>query len=210
MFKIVAISDTHGSHKELDLPLGDVIVHCGDYSPTGSLEDILEVAKWLESLDYKHKICVSGNHDAEAEQRPRLTKDIFKDSGVAYLDNAEFVIDGVKFWGSPITPAFMNWHFMRDRGDNIAMIWKQIPNDTDVLITHGPPLNILDENHRHQHCGCWDLNDKIRKVKPKVHLFGHIHESYGAYTHADGVRHYNCAVMNEWYDVVNKATEVEL
>jgi len=206
--KLVVVSDSHGDHERLDIPDGDVFIHCGDFSMQGRIADLLNFNSWLGKLPHKHKIVVAGNHDFICEKNYHLAKGSFTNAN--YLENEEMVIDGVTFWGSPYAPEFHNWAFMKERGDDIARIWKKIPSYVNVLITHGPPMGILDVNTRHEHCGCWDLDHKIRKIKPKVHVFGHIHEAYGSYKHKDGVRHFNCCVVNEYYDVVNKPTEIEL
>jgi len=95
------------------------------------------------------------------------------------LNDSPFEYEGLKFWGSPISPTFFDWSFNRDRGPKIKRHWDMIPNDTDILITHGPPAGILDRNRKNVNCGCDDLLEALARVNPKLHVFGHIHESYG-------------------------------
>jgi len=222
--KLVCISDTHGSHDELVIPNGDVLIHCGDYSPTGDFKDMCRFNEWLGTLPHAHKLVVSGNHDWYAEKAGNyVVKKLF--SNATYLENEEIEIGGYKFWGSPITPEFMNWSFMRKRGNEIAGVWEQIPDNIDVLITHGPPYKILDETPRHEHVGCWDLLYHSKRVKPKIHVFGHIHHGYGSKTiwwhngeardcrqdEADKCTVFiNCASLDEMYAVANQPIVVDI
>ena len=150
--KITFISDTHGKHAELTdkLPGGDVLIHSGDFMRGGHDEnEAMDFFDWFEHdvQGYDHKIFIAGNHDRlfenEPEQAIRL-KDAYAPSAI-YLQDSSVKINGIKFYGSPHTPAFNNWAFNVERdSDEIEEIWNKIPNDTDVLITHGPPLGILD------------------------------------------------------------------
>ena len=146
----------------------------------------------------KHKIVTAGNHDKPVQKQTSRCRRLFKEAGVTLLLNEEIVIDGVKFWGSPITPTFLNWHFMQDRGKEIALVWKYIPDDVDVLITHGPAYGHLDLCPAYppmqplpKVAGCLDLLLRLRELKiksgwknPQVHVFGHIHCGAGV-AHSD-------------------------
>ena len=190
--KIVAISDTHGGHHQVTVPDADVLIHCGDYCKYGQIEEVKDFAVWLKKLPHKHKLVVAGNHDKPVEQRTDKCRRIFKEAGVTLLLNEEVVIDGVKFWGSPITPTFLDWHFMKDRGPAIADVWREIPWDVDVLITHGPAYGHGDlcPPYRTAHrkvAGCFELLKRIKQIhvasgykNPRIHVFGHIHDGYGA------------------------------
>jgi Icc-related predicted phosphoesterase len=85
------------------------------------------------------------------------------------LENSSVLVNGLKIYGLPITPYFLGMAFNKRRGDEIKKVWKKIPSDTDIPITHGPPFGILDKN-----VGCEELLAKVIKVKPKLHVFGHI------------------------------------
>jgi Icc-related predicted phosphoesterase len=123
------------------------------------------------------------------------------DSGTEYK--------GLKIWGSPHTPTFFNWHFMKDRGEEIKKHWDMIPTDTDILITHGPSCGVRDKNRQMQNCGCEDLRDKLLELKNlKLHAFGHIHESYGSTK--EKYISVNASIMNEHYQSVNKPLRIEL
>ena len=137
--KLVCTSDTHGFHHRLKLPPGDVLIHAGDFCSRGDEWEAKNFAVWLHDQNYKHKIVISGNHDRIMEKDPQFGELLF--GGVAhYLLDSSVVIDGIKFYGSPWQPAFNNWAFNIPRdSDEIAAKWNLIPDDTDVLITHGPP-----------------------------------------------------------------------
>ncbi len=123
--------------------------------------------------------------------------------GVQYLKDSGTLVNGIKIWGSPVTPWLFNWAFNRMRGDNIGRHWDLIPEDTDILITHGPPFRTLDKNIEEIHIGCKDLFLRIQDVKPKLHIFGHVHESYGV-VEKHGMTFINASVLNEKYEIVNQ------
>lgn len=175
--KLTFISDTHSKHDAIKLGRGDVLIHCGDISKNGSLEDIKRFAAYLKKQEFSHKLVIAGNHDfCFEDERKFEAEDILKQCGIIYLNDSGVEIDGMKFWGSPVQPEFFNWAFNRRRGEEIKKYWDLIPNDTDILITHGPPFEILDECADGQKVGCEDLLNRIQKLKLKVHAFGHIHE----------------------------------
>ncbi|MCB9235695.1 MAG: metallophosphatase domain-containing protein [Bacteroidia bacterium] len=206
--KIVFISDTHGKHKDLQLPDGDVLVHAGDLSPRGSARDLQEFFHWFETRPHAHKICIAGNHDFLAEDNPEMFAKLVPDN-VIYLNDSGCEIEGVKFWGSPITPWFYDWAFNRKRGEEIARYWSLIPEDTDVLITHGPPYGILDKTARGDLAGCEELLRRVEEVQPKIHVFGHIHEARGAVKKGK-TQFVNASVLNLMYMLVFDPQEYSL
>ena len=186
--KIVCISDTHSQHGTLDsndrLPLGDIIIHAGDATSRGSSNEIEEFLQWFSALPHPVKILIAGNHDWGFERSPHIYRIMCRNLGIVYLEDDEYLHKGVKFWGSPIQPEFFNWAFNRDRGADIQKHWDLIPTDVDVLITHGPPWGILDKVPGNRHAGCVDLlHTIVSDIKPKFHIFGHIHEGRGIQTH---------------------------
>src|SRR5690606_1344256 len=202
--QIVAISDTHGKHRDLQpLPKGDVLIHSGDVSRGGTKEQRTDFLKWFAAQNHTHKIFIAGNHDFFFEQaNPEEINSIIPD-GVIYLNDSGMKINGVQFWGSPITPWFNNWAFNRDRGDEIKKHWELIPDDTNVLITHGPPFGILDETVYGNRTGCEDLLLRVDQVKPKFHIFGHIHEDYGNFKKGE-TSFVNASVLDDWYVMKNQ------
>lgn len=222
--RLVCISDTHNYHKDLVLPEGDVLIHCGDFSMGGSFRELAAFIAWIGQTNFKHKICVAGNHDFLAEENPTLIKAMFQENGVNYLVNESVEIDGYTFWGSPYTLQFMDWAFMKAPKD-IEKIWVQIPDKVDVLITHGPPFRILDQTSRRDHVGCASLLYHTTRVKPKIHCFGHIHEAYGSKTiwwNGDKAAEcrqtpedkttvfLNCASMDEHYSLEHEPMVIDL
>jgi len=175
--KIVIISDTHGMHRSLDMPDGDVLIHAGDFTTRGTLDNVIEFNEWLGTLDYKHKIVISGNHELSLENYPEKAKELI--TNAIYLKDSSVVIDGVKFYGAPWQPYFFNWAFNLQRGAEIKEKWDLIDNDTDVLITHGPPHGCLDDIVGGKHVGCEELMKAVHRIQPKLHVFGHIHSGYG-------------------------------
>lgn len=201
--KFVAISDTHCRHRNLRLPKGDVIIHAGDISYRGEKREIEDFLDWFGKLPFSHKIFIAGNHDFFFEkEKSALIQKLIPDT-VHYLKDEEIVIDGIKIWGSPYTPWFYRWAFNKRRGEPLASHWEKIPADTDVLLTHGPVYGILDMLVNEQHAGDKDLLKKLLAIKPKVHICGHIHESYGMIKR-QGILFINACILNESYELVNK------
>ena len=207
--KIVVISDTHGQHraKSLKLSEGDMIIHAGDISSKGTLNSVVDFLDWFSGLSYKYKIFIAGNHDFLFEKdTPENIKKLIPEN-VIYLNDSKVIIEGINIWGSPIQPLFYNWAFNRKRGEEIKKHWDLIPDDTDILITHGPAFNILDKTVRNDLAGCEDLLKKIKIVKPKYHIFGHVHEAYGEIEEF-GVKFINASLMTERYKLKNKAVVI--
>ncbi len=178
--RIVAVADTHTFEDDLVVPEGDVFVHAGDLTRRGSLGQLAPVAEWIRRLPHRHKLVVAGNHDWCFVREPEEARALLGD-GVVYLEDSGTTIDGVRFWGSPWQPEFNDWAFNLPRGAPLAEKWALIPRDTDVLITHGPPLGFGDTSSVGGRQGCEELLARVRVVKPKLHLFGHIHEDGGVW-----------------------------
>lgn len=165
---ILHLSDTHNLHRQLtDLPDADIIIHSGDFTMVGTKQEAIDFLNWFCDLPYRHKIFIAGNHD-ECLYGATLSG---LDENCHYLCHSGICIEGVNFYGIPM--------FVGDaiNGKDRRLI-QAIPMDTDVLITHQPPLGILDYDN-HYHYGSEDLWQKVNSIKPKFHLFGHIHTNYG-------------------------------
>jgi len=189
MLRVLHISDTHGFHRYLTPTTeADVIIHSGDVSnsldPAMNANEILDFIGWFAQVPAQFKIFVPGNHDF-AMSIGYVRPDDFKNAGIHLLINEEIEIDGYKFWGSPYTPRlhdnYTNWAWGLRRSD-MDKVWSLIPADTDVLITHGPPHGILDlcsdyeDRDRPAQAGDKILLNKIKEIRPRMHLFGHIHD----------------------------------
>lgn len=207
--KVIAISDTHGYHDLLTLPSGDVLIHAGDVSSQGSKQEVQDFLQWFSDLNYEHKIFIAGNHDFFFERADSdMITSIIPDN-VIYLNDSGISIGGLNIWGSPVTPWFFDWAFNRHRGADIKKHWKLIPQNTDILITHGPVYGVLDRTIHGQRVGCEVLKDATEVIKPKVHICGHIHESYGQVQTMDTL-YINASVLDVQYRLVNDAVLFEI
>lgn len=208
--RIVTISDTHDHGLgKMDIPDGDVLIHAGDATSRGSFNSIVDFNKQLGKLPHKHKIITPGNHDWLYQREPHLARTIITNAKL--LINEGTVIDGVKFWGSPVTPWFYDWAFNYQRGADIKKFWDAIPSDTDVLITHGPAYGIGDYAPICGHVGCEDLLEAVKRIEPRLHVFGHIHEGHGMYT-IPGLKtkFINASICDEDYRPSNKGIVIDL
>lgn len=189
--KILHLSDTHGYHQQLrDLPDADVIIHSGDFTMKGAQSEAVDFLNWFCDLPYPHKIFICGNHDdclynAEIEGL---------DSNVHYLCNSGVIINDVRFYGVPM----FTYDCITDRQ---SQSYANIPDDTDVLITHSPAYGILDFDDSINY-GSEELLSKLSHLSIKAHLFGHIHSQYGL-IERDGVLFSNGAIMNSDYEQPN-------
>jgi Icc-related predicted phosphoesterase len=205
--RIVCISDTHNKHDKLKLPKGDILVHAGDFTMKGSIAEIGAFNYWLKEQDFKYKIVIAGNHDFLFESNSLLAQTLL--TNCIYLENTGTYIEGVKFWGSPVTPRFHDWAFNAERGKHISFFWDLIDKDTDFLITHGPPYGIMDRTFRGEDVGCEMLTEKIRNLNIKYHLFGHIHESYGI-KNINGTTFINACSLNRKYEIENEPIIIDI
>ena len=214
--RITLISDTHNKHKYItdDLPGGDLLIHAGDISSMGYEHEIREFCKWYNSLDnYTNKVFIAGNHDWGFQINTEKVKEILDFYGnITYLQDKEVLVGEklVSIYGSPWQPEFYNWAFnLQRKGVELKEKWDNIPNNTDILITHGPAYGYVDRViGQTEHLGCELLTDRIKEIKPKIHVCGHIHSGYGYVF--DGDTHYiNASVLNEQYRYSNKPLTVE-
>ena len=199
--RVAFISDTHEQERQLTQSLitakPDVLVHCGDFTGIGRLERVHDFADWCLMLRRKkyvgHVLVVAGNHDIAFDEThpkcagpalPERARAILHDAGIHYLqDSGCSVTDehgsARTFWGSPWTPRFFDWAFQIDSKSQDDAIFAQVPIRLDVLVTHGPPLGIMDRTPDGRHVGSTALWAAVERVKPRVHAFGHIHGMYG-------------------------------
>jgi len=220
------------------LPGGDLLIHSGDISSLGRETEVKRFVKWFNDINnYTNKIFIAGNHDMTfdreqllrdklahfegkteydtecAEGKPAWLEEllgIHLRPNVFYLENNFVILDDVKIWGSPITPSFgYGWAFNKDRGYDINQIWNRIPNDTDIVITHGPIYGYCDRTNREGlNVGCDQLYHRLNEVKPQLHFSGHIHEAYG-YRHTDWGYAFNGCNCDLSYLVNNKPMTFE-
>jgi predicted phosphohydrolase len=186
MTRIVVISDTHGLHLGVPVPDGDILIHCGDFCNRGTYQDAVRFINWFQTHPHKHKIFIAGNHDLVLDQGSLndinvLTR-IMTNTNTHYLNDDGVRICGLNFWGSPVQPRFFNWAFNRDRGEDIKKHWDKIPIGTDVLI------------------------NAVKKIQPKLHVFGHIHYPGGQVSAIPNLHttFANAALVDENYVVCRK------
>jgi predicted phosphodiesterase len=237
--RIICISDTHSLHKEMNYNIQDfidskqdnILLHSGDCTNVGKEKEINDFVHWFQNIKgFDNKIFIAGNHDFGFEyyngvrhhhEAPwlhhLLNEENLSQSDVTYLHDSGFTIESpefskpIKIWGSPWQPEFFNWAFNLPRGGNeLKEKWDMIPDDTDILITHGPPHGIRDFiEHGKQNVGCGLLRLRTDVIKPKIHVFGHIHSAYGS-AYINGTAFINASICTERYIPSNKPIVLDL
>ena len=220
--KIACISDTHNQHRNIEIPECDVLIHSGDFSYTGDFQSIWEINEWFGELKSSGKVgqivCVAGNHDWGFQKSPNLFRPLM--TNCIYLQDEPLDFMGYKWYGSPRTPFFCSWAFNEQRGEEIKKWWDRIPDSTQILITHGPPMGILDEvdsgvvsgvEMGREHHGCEELRKRVDQLKDlKLHCFGHLHDNNGIYKDPSGKLFVNAAICSEQYEPIQPVRIVEL
>ncbi len=206
--RIVCISDTHGLHDQVtDIPPGDILVHAGDITNHGELDQVRSFNDWIGRLPHTHKLVIAGNHDFCFENDADVSEALL--TQCTYLRDSVAVIEGIHFYGSPWQPWFYDWAFNLRRGPDIRQKWELIPPDTDVLITHGPPQGHGDMTQGGEAAGCKDLLELIAQRAIGTHIFGHIHEGYGI-TQKDGTRYVNASTCTLAYNPTNPPIVIDI
>jgi Icc-related predicted phosphoesterase len=193
---IVALSDTHGFHDSVDIPAGDILLHAGDLTDRGEIVEVERFNDFLGTLSHPTKIVIAGNHDFCFERDPETCAALL--TNAIYLQDQALIIEGIHFYGSPWQPWFYDWAFNLQRGSEIRAKWELIPADTDILITHGPPFMHGDQTIGGEHVGCQDLLEFVERIRPKLHIFGHIHEGYSL-TRNDDTTFVNVSICDATY-----------
>jgi predicted phosphohydrolase len=225
-FKITFISDTHGKHNLIhgDLPGGDILIHSGDFMNAGyNKMEAIQFFQWFDAIpNYDTKVFIAGNHDRIMEDNPTWaqgyltgykTIEYLEDDWMGlYFDgmNGDEPEENVRIYGSPWQPEFYDWAFNLPRnGEEMKARWDAIPDNTDILITHGPPYSYLDiPGGQSIRVGCEMLRHRVDEFKPKIHVFGHIHGSAGYYF--NGHTHFiNASVLDEQYRYANLPLNIE-
>ena len=199
--RIAFISDTHCGHEEVIIPKCDLVIHCGDATYMGREDEIIGFNEWIGTLKTPF-VFISGNHDWLFQTNRKRAEQLLYNA--IYLEDSSVTIKGIEIYGSPYTPEFCSWAFNLSRfGTELFNKWNSIPEDTDILVTHGPPLRILDEIPLRGHLGCYDLAERLKHISPKIHGFGHIHGAYGK-KKIRKTTFINCSIMDEQYNITNK------
>ncbi|KAJ8252086.1 hypothetical protein COCON_G00213980 [Conger conger] len=203
--RFVCVSDTHSRTDGIQMPYGDVLLHSGDFTELGLPSEVKKFNDWLGSLPYEFKVVIAGNHEltfdkdfmAELVKQDyyrfpsvsKLKPEDFDDvqsllTNCVYLQDSDVTVKGFRIYGTPWTPWFNGWGFNLPRGQSLLDKWNQVPEGVDILLTHGPPLGFRDWVPKElQRVGCVELLNTVqRRVRPKLHAFGGIHEGYGIMT----------------------------
>ena len=179
--RVVCISDTHGMHRKVDVPDGDLLLHAGDITGRGELPVLRDFNAWLDELPHAHKVIIAGNHDFcfQNEQQEQARAAI---TNATYLQDASCEVRNLQIYGTPWQPWFYDWAFNVATEDERRDIWARIPDSTDILIVHGPPNGLGDSTVRGEMVGCKALRARIAEFAPRLVVTGHIHEDYGRYS----------------------------
>ena len=209
--RLVCLSDTHGLHRQADVPDGDFLLHAGDFMRSGlDPEEIEDFDDWLAGLPHSHKLVIAGNHDLLFERDPREARRRLRHA--VYLENAAADVAGLRFWGSPVTPVIPEMAFSAGRLRDRRAYWSKLPEKVDVLLTHGPPFGTLDQQHiLGDHLGCRELTRAVLRAQPRLHVFGHVHGGWGQQGSdgETGTHFVNCALLADGRGF-RQATVVEL
>lgn len=224
--KIAVFSDTHNGHKQIKLPECDIAIFAGDATSLGHKHEVESFLNWYgKQYQCTHKVFIAGNHDKSFDKKfftQYEDHDLFKENEhlgkpgwlvdmldrariinqIHYLENSSVMLEGIKIWGSPITPSFYRqyWAFNADRNEEIQSYWNKIPADANIVVTHGPvhgKLDFIPESS--EYVGCVDLKARIEEVKPALFVCGHIHSGRGMYTTPDTV-YVNASIMDNTYE----------
>lgn len=206
--KIVCISDTHDQHEKVKIPEADLLIVAGDFTCHRDpiLKNYENFNEWLGKQPVKHKVVVAGNHDTLLEQIGHEASQSLLSNAV-YLQDSGVYIDGLGIWGSPWTPLFANWAFMKP-DQELTQYWDRIPGDTAILVTHGGAYGHLDktgELYGSRRVGSESLEARLKELQLKLHVFGHIHESYGQ----QGI-YVNAAQCDEMNNLINEPIVVDI
>lgn len=182
--RIWFLSDTHAMEKHIKIPENiDIVIHAGDASNYREVhynnEETQNFIEWYKNLNIPFKLFTPGNHDVLYERKLVNGGDLAKE-GITYVEHATVNVLGLKIFMSPYTPAFgEGWVFNKKR-EKLHDYWQEIPEDCDIVITHGPPHGILDLSEdrqgRLEHCGCKALMKRLDIIKPLIYSSGHIHD----------------------------------
>jgi Icc-related predicted phosphoesterase len=200
--RIVLLSDTHGLHDGLTVPPGDVLIFAGDAGRRGTLDELRAFNDFLGRLPHPHKIFAAGNRDYFFQRQPGESRKML--TNAVYLQDEEMTVEGVRIYGSPWQPPFMNTAFNLPRGEPLRGKWALIPEGIDILVTHTPPSGVGDRTSSGESVGCEDLLEAVRRIKPKLHVFGHVHEGYGQY-HENGILFINASVTDASMQIAHQA-----
>lgn len=210
---VACISDTHTMHTSIPggIPPCDLLIHAGDMTSVGGYDKLIKFNDWGGSLSLpsERKICIAGNHDKTLENDVETARALLPNW--TYLQDETHEVLGLKIWGTPWSAEFYpeTWGFQLRRGEVAKACWEMIPDDTDIVVVHGPPHGFGDLVDRGEHVGSKELTKRLMQVKPILTVCGHIHSAYGVYAAPWGTV-VNACIMTEGYKPKRKAIAVKL
>lgn len=211
VIKVCCISDTHERHRRVELPECDLLLHAGDLTFQGSPGSIKDFNEWCGQILKEGKareiVCIAGNHDFVFQTQPRFARSLI--TNARYLEDGPTAFEGLKIYGTPWQPWFYDWAFNLKTEEELKQKFNQIPRSTDILLCHTPPLGILDTTYLGRACGSSSLLRAVYRVRPKLVVFGHIHESYGL-VEREGIVFVNASSCDMNYQPVNPPHVIEL
>jgi len=201
--KLGIISDTHTLHRNLEMPEGDVLIHCGDFCKGHDTFDntkvLIDLCEWMEELPYACKIVVAGNHDNILEDDEEK-KNYFEMHGIHYLEDSSIEHGGKIFHGSPWQVPF--WGSFNLPDESILKKLEKCQR-CDVLVSHSPPATILDNNSVGKGPGSYGLLSAVERLEPRVHCFGHCHISGNNVVDIGDTTFINAAMVGKDYELVH-------
>jgi Icc-related predicted phosphoesterase len=209
--RVVCISDTHGKHRELSIPNGDILIHSGDFTHFG--EGIDDFVRWFHDLPHRHKVIILGNHEAhnhpEVEEDQQIYRTAFANQTIHILQDEAITLEGIRFYGSSWQCQWDGTGFYRKRGGKrIREKWGMIPSNTQILITHSPSYGPLVDD---------DLFKRVLEVNPILHIFGHVHAGphgnvYTTFRSDKSVltTFIKASICDDDYKVVNKPVVIDI
>lgn len=216
--RICAISDSHCLHREIKLPKDiDLLIHAGDITNIGEIGVLADFNDWLGEQKIPYCVVVAGNHDKCFDKKPIISRKLL--TNAIYLENTGVEVMGLKIWGSPLTSTLPSWSFVETDEAKRFEFWKQIPENLDILVTHGPPRGVLDQVPREyvgdgdymiENCGDGMLLAEITRKKIPIHIFGHIHENGGKMVKGEYTTFYNVSQCDPMYNITNKPQIINL
>jgi Icc-related predicted phosphoesterase len=212
VLRLVCISDTHNQLEKVKIPEGDVLIHSGDFTMGGTLKEISKELLLFGKLPHKYKICIAGNHDWLFELQPKIAQQICLDNNIIYLENSSTIIETIKFYGNPKTKWFFDWAFNLPKDNSkTKQEWDKIPEDTNVLILHGPAFGVVDRLLSGHPVGCPMLFERLQQLKDLI-LFqcGHIHSAGNRTELVNNTLCINASVCTEQYKPINKPLVFDL
>jgi Icc-related predicted phosphoesterase len=204
--RLVCLSDTHNLHERVQVPDGDILVHAGDFTSRGTVREVEAFGQFLARQPHRAKVVVAGNHDFLFQRDPERARQLLGD--VHYLEDSAAEVAGLRIWGSPWQPWFHDWAFNLPRGGALAAKWALVPDALDVLVTHTPPHRALDRTQDGSEVGCEELTSALARVRPRLHVFGHIHEAHG-HASANGTLLVNACICDLRYRAVQNPVVID-